>query len=294
MYFPYLTLRGEEKEAIKDTICQYSDNKIIPILVPYCENESNFYKYKTLVTTVKNLIESHVKFVLIINSEEDIETLKTAMGNPVDFDNYCIRGYFNDNSNLPTCLSKPSAILYRTTMPVDDNDNILYHIFLPYVLRFNSLINRYPNNKKVKIEDAFICHRPNSNYPDTEDFNSELVFTYHDENLAGFGDYTILEQGYQATSGSNANLITHVLHLTKKKENENKLEVYHYLTTPSMEPDNRRRNEQTIAKAYNDRNRHCHSKGIEMIEATYPNHTSLARLKRIGIIHHIEVIHSLI
>ena len=295
MYFPYLKLRSEEKRAIKETICQYNDNKIIPILEPFDRNEDRYYNNSNLKETVNALIENNVKFILLINSEDDLTSLKNEIQDLAHFDDFCIRGYYNDNRNLPTCLNKPSAIIYRTTARVDDSDNILYHIFMPAVLRFGSLVNDESfNNKRVKIEDGFICHRPNSDYPIVEDFNSELAFTYRNEGLAGFGDFTILEQGYEAAAGGNANLITSVMHLTKRKDNENKLEVYHYLTTPAMEPDNATRFAKTVAKAYNDRDRHFHSRGIALLEEIYPNSTSLAKIKRIGMIHHIEVIHSII
>jgi hypothetical protein len=293
MYFPYLVVRGEECEAIISTICVYSDNKIIPILEPHhTDDEEDLFFYKSLKKTIKHLLQNKKRFILLVNDEKDVISLKGSFKN---FNDYCILGFENDNPNLKRLSKSQIAVIHRKQNNLfKDQDNILFHIFMPSVLRFQTYVSQFDSRKTVLIEDGFICHQPNSEFPPYEDFNSELCFTYKSKNILGFGDFTILPEGYEPCSGAQANFITHVIHLTQKHPNLNKLVVYHFLITPSMEPDNRRRSEATVALAYNNRHLFMRTIGIKMLEDKYPSYTSLGMYKRIGIAHHIDLIHSVI
>lgn len=293
MYFPYLKLRQEESNAIKDTVCSYPDDKVLPILEPCHENDQELYSYKALNKTVQSLIEARKKFILIINSEADLASLKTVHAN---FDQYCIRGYYSNNPVITNYTGGHEIAVFHKTAgtPVQDAAYMKYHIMLPSVLGFGTYINSYPTNKVVKIEDAFEKHSPNSNYPASDLFKSTSVFTFRQNGYAGFGDYTILEAGYEVFGSARASRITHVIHLTRQRDQLQQLEVCHYLTTPTMEPDNKTRSIKTIEKAYNDRHRFLNTKGIQMIVAKYNHSTNAGYYKRVGMIHHIELMHSLI
>ena len=293
MYFPYLKLRQMEAFAIRDTICGYSDNKVIPIIEPYCERDAELYSYNNLIKAINSLLYANKKFILIIDNETDLRDLKSRF---LNFNKYCIRGYYSDNpALLKNTGNYEIAILHRdTNFTVPDANNILYHIMMPSVLTFATYISRYPVNKVVKVENAFVKHSPNNMYPQVDTFRAESVFTFKNDGYAGFGDFTILEQGYEVSKGADADSVTHVIHLTRKQDANRKLEVRHYLTTPEEEPDNRRRSTLTIRKAYNERHMFFYSLGIRMIVAKNGHSTNSAYYKRIGIVHHIELIHSLI
>lgn len=293
MYFPYLKLRQQESLAVRNTVCRYADNKVVPVLEPYCENEAELYNYRYLTSTIEDLISSNKKFILIIDDENNLSVLKSRF---INFNNYCIRGYYNDNPLVTNYQGTYDvAIIHRDrTIIIQDNNNIKYHIMMPSVLRSPRYINNYPIEKIVNIENGFIKYSPNYKYPVSGTFDADGVFTFRQDGHAGFGDFTILEEGYDVPSGAQADKVTHVIHLTRKQDAVQKLEVYHYLTTPAMEPDNRRRSELTIEKAYNDRHRFLHTLGIQLIIDKYPQASSPAYYKRIGIIHHIELMHSLV
>lgn len=292
MYFPYLIARGEEAEAIIATICTYKDNNIIPILEPYSDDEDELYSYNKLVKLIKSLIENNKSFILLINSAHDLAFLKSKFAN---LDKYCIHGYESHNLNYQTDHQNMAIIHRDQNQLIKDSENIKYNIFMPKVLRFPTYINQYSSQKAVFIEDGFIKHEPNSDYPSFEDFNSELCFTYKSRNVIGFGDFTILEDGFRPAGGGNQSEVTHVIHLTKKfSAVVNKLIVYHFLTTPSEESDITRRSCKTIEKAFTSQNLFYRSVGIQMIENKHPGSTSLGFYKRIGIAHHIDLMHSLI
>lgn len=293
MYFPYLKLRQEEARTVKATVCKYQDNKVLPILEPYNVDETKFYSYRDLIDVVDCLITNHKKFILIIDNENNLSTLKSTFSN---FNNYCIRGLYSDN---PIVLNYQDnydiAIIHQdTSTRVADKSNVRYHIMMPSVLGFTTYINSYPTNKIVKVENGFVKHSPNNTYPIRDVFKSESVFTFKNDGYAGFGDFTILEEGYEVATGAKLSNVTYVIHLTCKQDINPKLEVFHYLTSSSMEPDTKRRAAQTLAKAYNDRQRFLHTVGIQLIIDKYPSGSSAAFYKRIGMIHHIELMHSLI
>jgi tRNA(fMet)-specific endonuclease VapC len=67
------------------------------------------------------------------------------------------------------------------------------------------------------------------------------------------------------------------------------LVVYHFLTTPITEPDNRKRSGNTIKQAYDNRSLFLKTVGIDWIIQKHPGSTSLGMYKRIGIAHHIQL-----
>lgn len=294
MYFPYLLARGEEVEAVLATVCTYTDNLVIPILEPFNNNEEDeLYSYPKLIKAVRELLNNRKRFVLVITDPSDLDQLRNEFGN---LDDYCIHGYDSLNPNLNND-DREIAIIHRSQDRfIEDRDNIRYNIFMPSVLRFATYLNRYDQAKKVLIEDGFIRHRPNSDYPPVEDFNSELCFTYRDQHILGFGDFTVLSEGDEPSSGGRAGDITHVIHLSLNTQVEglDRIRVYHYLTTPNEEPDTRNRSVRTVQRAYDDRNRFPHTIGINLIEQKINQSTSLGMYKRIGIAHHIELMHTLL
>ncbi len=293
MYFPYLKLRQEEARAVRSTICGYADNKVVPILEPYHDKDSEVYRYKNLIDTVNCLISNNKKFILLIENENDLNFLKSKF---INFNNFCIRGYKSDNPAVKNYQgSEDIAIIHiDTNIPIPDKNQIKYHIMMPSVLMFTSYLKNYPTTKVVKIEDGFVKHSPNNTYPTSDIFNSESVFTFKQDGYAGFGDFTILEEGYEVATGAKLSNVTYVIHLTRKQDANPKLEVCHYLTSVIDEPDTKRRAKQTLVKAYNERHRFLHTAGIQLIIDKYPSGSSAAFYKRIGMIHHIDLMHSLI
>ena len=293
MYFPYLIARGEEVEAVLATVCAYTDNLVIPILEPFSNDEDELYSYAKLIKVVRELLNNEKRFVLLINDSSDLDYLREQFSN---LDDYCIHGYDSLNHNLNNDTNDIAIIHRNPDQFIQDQDNIIYNIFMPSVLRFATYLNRYVRDKKVLIEDGFIKHIPNSDYPTVEDFNSEICFTYRDQHILGFGDFTVLSENDEPSSGGRAKEITHVIHLSRSIQAEDlkRIRVYHYLTTPSEEPDVTNRSVSTIQKAYDDRGNFHHTVGINWIEQKRGQSTSLGMYKRIGIAHHIELMHTII
>ena len=138
MYFPYLKLRQQESFAVRNTVCRYMDHKVIPVLEPYCESETELYSYKYLISTIEDLIYSNNKFILIINDESNLSILKSRF---LNFNNYCIRGYFSDNPLVANYQGAYDiAIIHRDrSIIIPDKNNIKYHINLPLTYNLKAL-----------------------------------------------------------------------------------------------------------------------------------------------------------
>ena len=293
MYFPYLVARGEEVEAVVATVCTYTDNSVIPILEPFNDEDDDVYSYPKLIKVVGRLLDHNKRFVLLVEDSSNLAILRERFNN---LDDYCIHGYDSLNQNLNDDNNNIAIIHRSADHIIQDSNNMIYHIFMPSVLSFSSYLNRYGSEKKVLIEDGFIKHTPNNDYPAVEGFNSELCFTYRENPILGFGDFTILAEDNDISTGARANDITHVIHLSRiiQEEDLRRIRIYHYLTNPSEEPDPRNRSIRTIQKAYDDKANFLHTVGIRYIEDKVGQSTSLGMYKRIGIAHHIELMHTLV
>lgn len=295
MYFPFFLARGEEVEAILATICNYPDNKVIPILQPYTTDEDDTYSYARLVKVVNALVKNQKNFILIVQNEEDLNLLKKTLDNG-EFDKYCIYGFYNTNENFRNVSQgKQIAILHEgEILDILDNDNIRYHIFLPTtVSNILYYISKYSKEKIVVIEDGFNKQVTNQLYPSLDIFKSRLCLEYKKMGIVGFGDYTVIGQDSTPGGGGNMNYITHVIHLTT--ENSQRLEVRHYLTTPIEEPNSAERSRKTLEKAYIEKDKFMFTSGIKMLEDKYhAGTTSLGTYKRIGMLNHIDVIYNIL
>jgi len=287
VYFPYLVARGEEVNALIGLNNLGPNSKVLPILQAYSDDDDTKYSYTALIKACKHLVSKQNEFILIMDIDESIEDLQAIS----DFDSYCIRGYnrnqfdsivFDDEVKYALLHEYPSAV-------VCDNPNIVYHIFMPNVIMFHTVMKLYPLEKVVPIADAFVKHEPNRDYPREDVFNTELPMTYQNEGYAGFGDFTVLPYNSSIGGQANANEITHVIHLTIFKDQDNMFYVDHYLTTPSEEPDNVRRSIKTIDKVLVNIGKYELTSGIAKISSLSGSSTSLGMYKRLGIMHHIEL-----
>ena len=265
MYFPYLYSRGEEANAIS-TICQngFSSNTVVPIIDVSQEGTSSEAARKMIM----KLINNNQHFILLPNSDTMISEYYDK-----DFDrefyNYCILGSWNYFAN--DNRFNQEAILYNSISEnFSDNNKIAYHIFLSEIFFIvNSFISQYGSNKVVPIFDAFKVWTPNANFPNQDIFlNYAFCYKYKNLNYAGFGDYTILSSLPPNNTSANA--------------------VRHFLTTPSEEEDITTRSKKTISKVRQSQSEFLSTVGLKEI-LNVNGGTSLGRYKRVGIMHHIEL-----
>ncbi len=293
MYFPYLVARGEEANSLKDLTVLGGSSKVIPILQAFSDDDDIKYSYTALMKACRSLIEKKNKFILLVYLDDSLGELESIS----NFNTYCIRGYdYTDYANINFDENLEYALIHHHPITtINDNELVKYHIFMPSTLMFDTYINSFPNNKIVVLADAFIRHEPNRDYPRIDIFNSELPFTFKSKGYVGFGDFTILPYNSIISGQANANDITHVIHLTHIGE-DTKLYVDHYLTTPSEEPDNSRRSVKTLNKVKPNISKYTPTCGINKLSTLISTGvaTSLGMYKRIGIMHHIELINSII
>lgn len=285
MYFPLLTARGVEKNVIVNSIAGQRFKNVIPVITPYIGLGESICNNANYISTVKSLIESEMSFISICKPSE-VEELKLDIKN---FDSFCIYGLFsNDTYELSDKHS--FAIIHDYPAPVVDKQNILFHIFLPKMLASFSYVEQFPHNKRVAIEDAFPAQNRNADYPIESVYSS--LFAIYKERFVGFGDYTIQSMDFEPANGSNMTYVSPAIHLTYVRNNT--IFVRHYATTPTENPDFSSRVKMTMNKALRDKGTFFYSTGMRDLEAKAATGTSLAKLKEIGVTHHIEFINSLI
>lgn len=291
MYFPYLKIRLYEKSAILNTIMKYEDNKVIPILDPFTNNDIiDFDDFSIGYKLIDFFIESKKKFILIVREQSEIEEISKHIAEGIQ---YCIFGIYSSTIEYFVSKDTKIAILHDSDKYRTDNINILYHIFTKEA-QFNSFMSNFTKDKKVFLEDAFIACETNRDYP-PENMFSDLYSTYNREYV-GFGDYLTLDRNFKIPDGANMNYITVALHLTYKPVNSNILKIRHYLTTPEDQIECKNRIKTTLKKAYDDRYMFYNTSGIAIMnELVVENKgTNLAKLKQISLQNHIDLIHSLI
>lgn len=288
MYFPYLYSRGEEANAIA-TICQngFTADTVIPI-IDVSQEETTQEAARKMIT---NLINNDQYFILLPSFDVDFSVFYDR-NYESKFYKYCILGTWNYFINDKRFNQE--AILYNSLPEdFDDNDKIRYHIFLQDAfLGLHNFISKYGYNKVVLIFDAFKVWEPNANFPNQDMFlNSSFCYKYKDLNFAGFGDYTILSSSLPRNTPANAQRITHTIHMTKESfdgEEKKCIVVRHFLTTPSEEEDITTRSIKTINKVRENQSEFLNTIGlIELLSLN--GGTSLGRYKRIGIMHHIQL-----
>lgn len=291
MYFPYLVARGEEVNALNGLNILGPDSNIVPILQAFSDDDDVKYSYPALMKACRILIERRNKFILLLDSNDEMGEL----GEINDFNSYCIRGYNYDQFHSISFQEQVDYALFHfaPSSGIHDHVQIKYHVFMPTVIRFDTYINSHPLNKVVLMEDAFIKHEPNRDYPRVDIFNTELPFTYATRGYLGFGDFTLMSYNSSISGQANANDITHVIHLSRLDTDSSIFYVDHYLTTPTEEPDNSTRSRKTLRKVGPNLSHYETTSGIIKLSALISSGdpTSLGMYKRIGIMHHIELMY---
>ncbi|WP_265820942.1 sce7725 family protein [Geovibrio ferrireducens] len=287
MYFPFLMARGVEKNVIVNTIANRRLENVVPVITPYLGLGESLASNTNYIAIAEALVENEKRFITICRPNEAAE-LREKISN---FDNFCIYGlYATDIDGLSQGYN--FALIHDFPSPTTiDRDNITYHLFLPSALASFSYLEKFPHYKRVAIENAFSAQNRNADYPFESFFSS--LFSIFRERFVGFGDYTVQSMDFEPASGSNMTFVSPAIHLSYVRDSS--VFVRHYITTPAESPDFNTRVRFSMSKALMDKNIFFYSAGIRELEAKAAlGATNLAKLKEIGMQHHIELMNNLI
>lgn len=295
MYFPHLTSRRVESYVIRETVCRYEDDCVVPIIRPFSEDEESVYSNTSLASMVSNLVGANKRFILRVRTLNDVAALRQANGGSA-FDQLCIYGLDAQGQIPGAAAGIQLALFHSGPANVADRSDIVYHIIMPAAAGLQSFRRRIPQEKQVPLADAFAAQATNSDYPPREVFSSDACFTFRDAGFPGFGDFTILESSFRPAGGANQDYVTAAVHLTEEDRQQGLLYINHFTTTPTEEADNGLRICTTISKALSQAGRFHASSGVALLRQKHspPSCTSLAVLKQAGMMHHIDLMHEIL
>lgn len=277
MYMPYLNARYLEHEALSKIIDLIDSSFVIPIIEHIYDNSIN-----ELHKIVELFSSNNKKFILIKNiSDEEIFFMEKNIPN---FNNMCMLGVFKQDFHDSAKFQLEIAIIHDDTNKFNPTHNL--NIFLPHVARIDTYTRLYRH--KVILSDA--TYIPYSHTYDLRTINtstfSDIVFTYKEKGLYGFGDRIILNSQDIQPMGANINFINSTLHLSFIQDDI--IKIRHFNVTPQEEPNNTMRTQRVLYDALSEISYFMQTRAFSLIEEKSHRGTSLSILKQISIMHHIE------
>ena len=232
MYFPYLRGKQNELLAVRDSDFLLN-NRIIPIIEPIsCFDKKTNQVSNRVYGQYLRIARKGIRFAIIFNSNngEPLPTIEEVyqMFQRLDneepntiFPTFEIRpgGRIQDLLNFVNVFrNKQCFIVHRNfTHSLNELKETLalferppVHIFLNNHIS-EDLINNFPDEFAILLNDGFQRCVPNSSYPRDSDFD-DLLFTYSKDGFDGFADFSTVGDVY-STGGGAANHIA--LHVTE-------------------------------------------------------------------------------
>ncbi|WP_400263073.1 sce7725 family protein [Sphingobacterium sp. SG20118] len=311
MYFPYLRGKQFELIALRDlVVLPLNPEKIIPIIEPVKKNVSS------LRTALKVLSAGDIRVQLIVNPEygelkvdrEPIFTLiqefrdlgitsiiptyliKTDRDSAFAQQSIEQRG-FNDSGYALVHLNKTNDI--QELSDFTKNTRCLFN-----TIQINNLFGlKRKYNDRVLLSDNFNKQTKNTNYiAITEEVFSSDYLDYPDEDCIAFSDYQTIGNGY-TEGGGPAYAVA--IHLTFKLEGDEDIRIAHFVSSSNDDTSDPARK---YFEALGDLIRFVDEKNIPETIALkeFRRHydqqafSGLGVVKKLSIMHHIELIQGLI
>lgn len=305
-YFPFLRSKQNEMLALRALASDIAEGgHLIPIFEPVNSNQ-------VTKNSIRHFIEESMPFLLICNPihgnfNDSTKELADNIVNPL---------HLKDCNNWT-----PSLYVHRTTRPqVIDSflrvykrhqlaliyygkpqsgavqsrinaANIKHHVFMPNSVE-ESYIRSIQPGKRVIIKDPF-RRRRNVEYANIREFFTELNTVAGNEDDLDFGDFSVAGDHYTEGGGAAKAVALHHIHFTTK--NIHSLEISHFVSD---------RTETTADPAGKTIEAVNHL--VRALDNLHPNDTQacdayremskdevfhgLGYMKRIAIMHHLEVI----
>lgn len=310
MYFPYLRGKQFELIALRELAPSILDpSKVIPILEPLKKNVSGLKtaleilnragvsiqlivnpehgelkeKSDILINFIQDLISINITNIIpafLVNSDKDF----TLIQNITQQEGYDKSGYALIHINQIRETDKLSALTKNT--------NCLFN-----TIQVNQLIAlKRKYGRKALLSDNFKKQRVNADYisiPD-EVFSSDYLY-YNDEDCIAFSDYQIIGVDYVEGGGA---AFAVAIHLTYKDPNSDDIRIAHFVSDSNDD-----RNDpggkffEALSKLISFVNSHgMDSFAIQKFRDYYNRQAfpGLGVSKKLSIMHHIELVQSLI
>jgi len=308
MYFPYL--RGKQFELIAlrelSPVMSEKKDKISPVIEPVRDSS-------TFKTTIKELANKDINFNIIINpkvgklvnnTETILDIIKQELSDFKNFQIAIIIDEKTDIENVFTIINKFDFSFNGLTLIHNSIISNIEKITEKYDIIYN-LINsqktskryhrKFESNTRVELDDYFILQQKNSDYLLAEDsFFSEEHLYYKDEGFIGFGDYLTIGEPYSESGFLPYAVAIHISYADK----QNRIRIKHFVSDSNEDTaDIAGKFAEALNKLIEWANaNNINSKAMSIFRELYTNKhfPGLGSIKKLSIMHHIELVLNLI
>lgn len=242
MYLPFLRGKQWELIALRELAPRFVENSlIIPIIEPVRVSA-------TARKTFGKFVEENLRFMLIINpvvsnqiSEDKVytEIIQDSLG---DYDNFIPALYTDATTSLSAIQDFEKkyeglslAFIYgnepqngRVRKRLPQVETAQFHVFLEKRTSAD-FQNRFPQSKRVLIQDRFNRRKRNADYEDSVDeFFSDLHLEIPNDRYSAFGDFSIIGDHYFERAGRPYAVALHHVYIHEAKKGP--LHVRHFVS----------------------------------------------------------------
>ena len=245
MYYPFFRGKQFELITIRETATLLAGHDFVPIIEPVREPLGGLEK------ALKAICEARGSAIVIVNPyhgdhRENGEGI-SALLKDVQFDNRTISAgillrsdvtvedaiaYYDahDKYNLTFVhagFTAPKVLAQHIGADLTDSRHVFFENHAKILYR-----KHFEGGKRILIHDGFNRQR-NADYPPIEEF-SDLHVTYGDLNMAGFGDFLIVGDGYSETGGPAYAVAIHLTFIDHDQDDA--MYIYHFVSDDKDTP----------------------------------------------------------
>jgi hypothetical protein len=308
MYFPYLRGKQFELIALREMISIMSENKdkISPVIEPV-RNSSTFN------ITIKELANNNINFNIIVNPKvgdlvNNTGTILDIIKREIpDFNNYQIAIIIDEKTDVEEIIStiKKNDLSFTGLTLIHNSiisniEDIIEHNDVVYnLISLQKTSKRYyrkfEDYTRVELDDNFISQQKNSDYLLNEDtFFSEEHLYYKEEGFIGFADYLTIGEPYSESGFLPYAVAIHISYADKK----NKIRIKHFVSDSNEDTsDIAGKFAEALDKLIDWANSNgINSEAMNIFRDLYKNKhfPGLGSIKKLSIMHHIELVLNLI
>jgi len=308
MYFPYL--RGKQFELIAlremSSIMSENNDKISPVIEPV-RNSS------TLKSTMRELSSKNVNFNIIINPKvgdligQTKTILKIVEDELSDAENFQLAIIIDEKTKVEEIISiidsydisyKGLTLIHNTIFSdideIIESNDVLYNLINSQKTskRYH---RKFKDNTRVELDDYFISQQKNSDYLEAKDsFFSEEHLFYKKEGYIGFSDFLTIGEPYSESGFLPYAVAIHISYADAEK----RIRVKHFVSDSNEDTsDIAGKFAEALNKLINWANtNNINSKAMDTFrELSETQHfPGLGSIKKLSIMHHIELVLNLI
>lgn len=310
MYFPYLRGKQYELLALRESISFIDKDKIVPIIEPVRTNIAS------LKTAIAVLAKVEIGLQIILNPE--VGDFKHNNSGLIQFVDSLIKGGL---SNLiPTFLISNDAEFYKVKTIIEERGYNKSGYSLIHLNKINDLeqlkaftdatnckynivqiahlftIRRKLSGNICMLNDYFNRQAKNTEYIKIpfEVFSSDYLY-YHEEGCVAFSDYQAIGKDYSEGGGAAYAV---AIHLTFKDADNEDIQIAHFVSDNNDGPENPALKFFEALKKLIDfaDEKNIDSLGIRKFREYHDNqgYPGLGVVKKLSIMHHIELVQGLI